>query len=524
MSRIFVVSLILLITFVLYGQTVTFDFVNWDDDIHVYNNPAFESTSPLKAIWTSFKTLSYLPVTHSFFYLQWKISHSPHLFHAVNIVLHLINVLLILILLQKLQIELIPAFFITLIYSIHPMRVESVAWVSDQKSLISGVFIWLAFLCYVKYSEKNKTPLLLLTAVFYAFAMLSKQTAFPLPFVFLSYEFFMKNNRNFKQILKKILPLILLGTAIMFVHWTKESMNFAGTSAENISFPLRALISSKSFVYYLLKTIIPANLCPIYPRWIFSQDFVGDFLPPITILLLSIFAFSYYKKRQNAFSKLLTFAYIAYIFAIFPVTGIFTMPYLNTAFIADRYSYFPGVFITIVLVIALMHFLKKWAYIVLSCFSVICLFYSMNYIKIWKNSETFWEYIMKKNPQEDTSYTNLSYYFIHKEEGNIDNLLYATQLAQKAIDLNPTNPLGYYNYGSCLMKQGKYAESESYLKKALELKPDYADVWNDLGYILERQGDIRTAVDCYNKALFLSPDHKVAKYNLNRVSAENFCQ
>lgn len=511
------IAFIILLTILLYGKIITYDFINWDDDIHVYNNPAFGSVTPIRDIWTTFKTTSYLPITHSLLYLQWRFSHSPHLFHTTNIILHLLNLLLIFTLLKKLNIGAVPIFFMTLIYAIHPMRVETVAWISDQKGLIAGIFIWSALICYIVYTKKYNISFLLLTSILYAVALLSKQTAFPLLFVFILYKYLILEEKRLRKYLPELLLLGAIGIGIMIIHWVKESKHFINTAAFFTPLHIRFLISSKSSIYYILKSILPIDLCPIYPRYNLLKDFVGDYMPPATVFLLTLWLFYYYKKNKNPFSKLLIFSYLSYTVTIFPVTGLFTMPYMNITFIADRYSYFSGLFITIIIVLLVKNVLKKYAYPILTIFGITCILSTYHYIPIWKEPVIFWTYIIKKNPNEDTSYTNLSYYYIHKEKGNKQNLMQAMSLAQKAIILAPKNPIGYYNYGVCLMKLGRLKEAEEYFRKSIEIRPDYSDVWNDLGYVFELQGQIKNAIECYNKTLLYSPDHRVARYNLKRL-------
>ena len=182
------IILMCLLFIITYSKIASFEFVNWDDDVNVYKNPVFVSETPINDIWTSFKTLSYLPVTHSFLYLQWNISPSPQFYHLNSLILQILNILLIFILLKKFKIETLSVFFITLIYAIHPIHTENIAWITEQKSLIAGIFIWLSFISFINYKEKDKIRFLYITSLFYALAMLSKQTAFPLLFVFIFYK------------------------------------------------------------------------------------------------------------------------------------------------------------------------------------------------------------------------------------------------------------------------------------------------------------------------------------------------
>ncbi|MFC1637709.1 tetratricopeptide repeat protein [Candidatus Margulisiibacteriota bacterium] len=507
------IILLILVPLLLFAKISSFEYINWDDSENIYQNEVFIDPQPLKNIWLSFRNPSYLPLTYTLFYLQWLAgAGSPQLFHIISIILHILNMLLIFWVLKKLKFGDAPAFFIALIYGIHPGRVESVAWITEQKSLLSGVFIWLGFLSYLRYSENKRLLFFAATAACYLLALLAKQTAFPFFLVILAFSYIIQGTRSPKDTLKTGAWLGSIGISVMVVNWLRESINFEGTAAAAIALPERIIIFAKSLVYYPIRLIFPFNLVPLYPRWTFFSDPVADFAPLLMVIGLFFLVLYAYRKKE----KWLAFASLAYFLTIFPVTGIITIPYMNTSFITDRYSYLPGVFLVIILVLLAQKYIKKWQYL-LSGFCLLCLVSTFSYLDIYRNPETFWTYIMEKNPASDRPYTNLGFYLMHKPGSTYQDLVRSMQYSQQAIALAPNDPLGYYNYGSGQLKLGNLGQAEKYLRRALEIKPDYADVWNDLGWALESQGRIKEAAQCYSNALKYEPGGKIFKRNLERI-------
>ena len=193
---------------------------------------------------------------------------------------------------------------------------------------------------------------------------------------------------------------------------------------------------------------------------------------------------------------------------------------MNTSFICDRYSYFSGVFLSMLLVFVVQTIFKNKKFYIMTLFCIIFLISTSIYLPNWKNTETFWNYILQKDPSCESAYVNLGYYLMNKPDATKKDIEDALNLENEVIKLSPRNSLGYYNYGVCLQKLGYLQDAEKYYRQALEIKPDYSDIWNDLGVLLEMQDKKQDAFDCYKKALEFQPNHRSAINNANRLLQE----
>jgi hypothetical protein len=331
---------ILIISFMVYLPSLQNGFVNWDDDTYIYENPYILNISSwgdilenLKEIFTTHVNWSYKPLTIVSFSIEKMLYglDNPEWWHLNNIILHLICVILVFRIALALGLKIIPAAFCALLFGIHPMRVESVAWITERKDVLYGSFYLLALYYYIKSVKLSfQKRYVVIIHLSFILSLLSKMTAVTLPLSMLAVDYYFDRKLSIKLVYEKWLYFFLsLLTGIIGLYF-----NMAGESGKGINeyltFINRIFIGSYSYIVYLIKSIVPYQMVPIYPHpgiigW-------GFYLSAVTIFsVLGLVYFLYRKKKKE-----LVFGLLFFSFNIFLLLQIIAS---GQGFIADRYTY-----------------------------------------------------------------------------------------------------------------------------------------------------------------------------------------
>lgn len=479
------VSLLVLIASSPFLQTLGFKFLVYDDQTHIFNNPYLQSISfkNIAGIWSHPYFGMYIPVTYTFWLL---ISHlggaSPNtaLFHASNLIFHLLNVVLTYKLLLFFLEDEISAWIGAILFGIHPVQVESVAWVSAFKDLGSSCFLLLSFLFYFQFQKLNlkKKPkcssfgigLLkseewersknwILSTLFFTLAILTKpnSTIAVLLMLVLNRLYFKFSWRKATQ---NLIFWIIPSFALIFT--TIKEQHFDALQSE-LSFWIRPWIILDTYSFYLSKILFPLYLFPDYARTIrFIEEnevLFYSWIPSFCLILLAIYF--HLKRKMN-------FALPIYLWAvsIFPISEILSFSFQKHSTVADRYLYLPMVFTALFVGTVAKNFKshleKKTLKLSLLFFLFALFFLSTTQATFWKNSMTLFGY---------------------------------------AVENGPASPLILGNYGLALREQGDIQGSLKYFKKSIMVDPDYLESQNNLGATLYFLGNYSDSADHYRKLL-----------------------
>jgi len=476
-TKTFVV-LIILISFLFFGKTFNHEFV-WDDELSHLTRHEDVMKGNLANIWAKPYDGMYIPVTYTiwtgvkkFSYNKFKKELNPKLFHFTNILFHTSNSILVFLILMLLFKNSPAAFVGTLFFLLHPLQVESVAWVSEFRGVLSVFFSLLSIYVLLKnidFFDSFKTVLrsrsFILATLFYVLALLSKPSAVALPFVALILIWAFYTN-HFKTALKAIIIWFLLFIPILLLtskSQTNEIMNFIVPIAQ------RPLVASYSIAFYFYKIILPFNLSACYgitPETIIK----GWEMYAALILTAGIFLFLFLKRSNY---KILFTSYSIIVFSLLPVIGLVTFYYQRYSNVADRYMYF-GMF-GIALLIA--HFWNKkfnndYLKYALGVFLVIISFSSFYHLDTWKNEFTLWDNAMKQNPNQWNAAYNRGVYYtkVGKSSEAIED--YTIALRYKPNDsktlTNRANAYGMLN---------RYEEAITDYSTALKLNEKDASIY-----------------------------------------------
>jgi protein O-mannosyl-transferase len=517
----------------IFGQTLGFGFVEYDDNEYVYENPQItHGLNPEAILWafTHVHSANWHPITtltHMFDCEVYGLHPWGH--HLGNMLLHSVAAILLFLLLQQMTGALWRSAFVAAVFAVHPLHVESVAWISERKDVLSGVFFMLTLMAYCRYAPRQKSagtrswsffrsPAYWVALMVFALGLMSKPMLVTLPFVLLLLDYWplqrftLHSPRStIAQLLLEKVPFLLL-TAVSCIAtiWAQKD---AVTSLEKLNFPLRISNALVSYAVYVWQMIHPVGLAVIYPH-------PGNHMAPWKIgvsalFLLLVSAGVAAGTRKHPF---LLVGWLWYLGMLVPVIGLMQV---GTQAMADRYTYLPQIGLYIIVAWGAVQVCGSWRYsrLILAAggAAIIASLLLLAYVQTsyWKNGVTLMTHALACNSNNSLAHNNLGVALTG--QGQVAE---AIQHYERAVKLDPNDAQAYYNLGSAWLEQGKLAEAIENYEQAIKLKPDYAEAYNNLGVVLARQRELPRAIQEYERAIQLKPDYAEAYYNLGLSHSE----
>ncbi len=396
------VAVISIVTFITFSPCLQNSFTNVDDDVYVLNNPlVINKTVPVKEIFVTPVSLNYHPLTILSLALNYQAGKlDPAWYHFINVLFHILNTVLVFFFIFLLtRRNLLMASIVALFFGIHPMHVESVAWVSERKDMLYVFFFMAGLITYLRYRDNKKVIWYLATLLLFILSCLSKGMAVVFPVILLLVDYFLHVNWERKIILEKI-PFFILSIAFGAVAFYIQKIGGAVVMDESISHTQQIFIGFYGLMMYVVKLLVPLNLAMIYPHIVNEKGNlpVMFYLAPVIILLC--IALTYFFFRKN---RAIVFGLLFYITSVVLVLQFLSV---GSAIMADRYSYLSSVGILLVVAYAINRSLETDSFTVLKypvimmVVVVALLFSFQTYARtqIWKNSITLWTDEMNKYP------------------------------------------------------------------------------------------------------------------------------
>ena len=489
----------------------------WDDDVYVTANKLLTAPDGLKRIWFSLDSPSqYFPLVYTSFRIEhalWGLN--PAGYHWVNILLHSANALLVWRLLRRLHVP--GAWLAAAIFVLHPVHVESVAWITERKNVLMGFFFLLALLSWVEFVEgqsRRMWKFYALALLLYALALFSKTTACTLPAALLLILWLKKEPINWGR-LAQIAPFVALGIGmgLVTVWWERYHQGTQG-GVFAIGLPERILVACRALWFYAGKLLWPAELMFSYPRWTISAANPVDYAWPLATAALGA-AIYFVRRRAGRSLEVAAFFFAA---TLSPVLGFIMLYTFRFSFVADHYQYLASIG-PITLAAAFFARLdalrsaKPWLKASL-CGTLLLTLGALTWrqAQVYRNRETLWADTLKKNPNSWMAHTNLGTGLL--ELGRVDE---AIMHYKKALEIDPNYAAGHNNLGNALLRIGKMDESLAHLQRALEIDPSYPEAHNNLGNTLLQMGRMDEAVAHYSKAVEIDPEYVEAHNNLGAI-------
>jgi len=506
--------LLLVFTVAAYLPALSAGFI-WDDDRYVTNNILLRAPDGLWRIWFSTDSPSqYVPMVYSTFWLEyaaWGLSAAGY--HLVNVLLHAANAMLLWRLLRRLSAP--GAWLAAAIFVLHPVQVESVAWISERKNVLSLFFYLLAALSWIEFVEERvKQPrrFYALSLVFYALALLSKATACTLPAALLLL-LWLKGKPINRLRLGQILPFIALGIGMGFVAMAWERYH-QGTQGETFAVGLleRLLIASRAVWFYAGKLVWPTHLSFIYPRWMINTS---DPLAYAWLVAGAGMCAAIYVTRRRI-ERGVEVAALFYVATLSPLLGFIMLYTFRYTFVADHYQYVASIgplsLMAAGITLAAHHFKKRMPWLQFAVCAALLLVLGVltwHQAGIYRDHGTLWRDTLNKNPACWMAENNLANFLGQQGRTNEALVHY-----QKALALKPDFAEAHYNLGVTLVRRGQLDAGINHLETAIKIDPDYEKAHNNLGIALIGAGRLDEAIRHFEKAFKLRPKLTTARINL----------
>src|SRR5437867_5473642 len=515
------------LVWVVFGQTLRHDFINYDDPRYVYENTDITSGLSIGGIGWAFTHIhseNWHPLTtisHMLDCQLYGLKAGWH--HFTNVLLHTIAAILLFIALRQMTGALWRSAFVAAVFAIHPLRVESVAWIAERKDVLSGVFFMLTLLAYVPYVRAPSIRRYLFVAVVFAFGLMSKPMLVTLPFVLLLLDYWplgrirgqnsdVSGHENLVMLVVEKIPLVGLSAVSSVVTFLAQR----GAVGWTEQLPVLARINNTvvTYVVYMWQMLWPVKLAVFYPHPEKRLPLSEIILALAILVTATAAAFVLRKKRPY-----LVTGWLWYLGMLVPVIGLVQVGWQGHA---DRYTYLPqiGLYIAITWGIADVTAAWRWQREILTAAALLVVGALSCSASIqtsyWRNSETLFTHALAVTSNNDVAENNLGIVFLQK--GNLDE---AISLLQAAVDLRPENSPAHENLAKALLQKGQVTDALVHYRRLLELQPDNIEVHNIVGTVLIQQGQAREAVEEWQKVLQIEPDNGNALSNLAWVIASS---
>jgi tetratricopeptide (TPR) repeat protein len=527
LSAALVLSL-LIITLAVYWQVQHHDFLVWDDYEYILDNPHVRYGLNLENVRWAFTT-SYASNWHPLTWLSHMLDCelyglNPIGHHLNNLLLHLINTVLLFVLFERMTRASWPCAFVAAVFALHPLHVESVAWVSERKDILAAFFWMLTCLAYVRYVRKPGPGAYFLCLALFALGLMSKPMLVTLPFCLLLLDYWPLGRisppgssrpdesgvRRFLYLLWEKTPFLVLAAASSLITVYVSKSHHAAATIEALPIGLRMGNAVVSYGAYLLKTFWPRNLAFFYPHPLGSLPWMETAASLAFLMILSFLVL-----RAIARHAYLATGWFWYLGTLLPVIGLIQV---GSQAMADRYTYIPLIGISIMAAWGVPEALARWrlkrVMIGLGCGLIVLLLSLSTRAEVthWKNGV-----ILFRRALQVTSNNYTAHYQLGNElmrQGKLDEAIHHFT---EAARIRPDHHLARHNLGSCLVRMGRFDEAIPHYQEAIRIRPTEGRLFFSLGNGLSHQGRSEEALRAYTEALRIDPGDWMSHTNLGHL-------
>jgi Flp pilus assembly protein TadD len=525
MRKVVIISIVLVvIVAAVYMQVGSHQFLNLDDDAYVTNNPHVTSGMSVNNIVWAFSTFDYIywqPVTwlsHMLDVETYGLNPGGH--HLTNVLIHAVSSVLLLLLLFRLTGAVWQSSLVAFLFALHPLHVESVAWVAERKDVLSTLFWLLTLLVYAEFVSKRTPILYICTLLFFILALMSKPMVLTLPLVMMLMDFWPlnryqpeKREPELRHLWGKAWSLIIEKTPFIICTLLSAATTIYGQKQYGamrklgeMSFLLRIENALVSYVKYIGKTVWPLDMAVLYPFPLSIP--LWQVIGSLTILIFISAATLWGRHRFPFFAV----GWLWYLVTLVPVSGLLQV---GNQSMADRFTYIPGIGLFIMVAWGVPNLLKglRNQEIILALLggAVVLASIALTWQQLgyWRNNITLYNHTLHITTNNEIVRNNLGLALANG--GDLDA---AIAEYQEALRIDPDLAFAHNNLGLALTKKGNLSAAIKEFHDALRIFPNYTEAHNNLGMALANKGDLDAAISEYRQALKINPNYADSHYNL----------
>lgn len=483
----------------------------WDDDDYVTENRTLRSLEGLREIWFEIGAVpQYYPLVHTTFWIEYRLfGDRPLGYHAVNVALHALNVLLAWTLLRRLGVP--GAFFAAALFAVHPVHVESVAWVTERKNVLSTALYLSSFLAWLHFrpfdaESRGSSRSYAATLLFYVGALFSKTVTASLPAAILVVTWWKRGRISRRDVLPT-LPMFAIGAGMgLLTVWMEKAHVGAAGAHWDLSFADRVLVASRAIPFYLGKLVWPHPLAFVYERW--DVDAAGWAWNAAPFVVLGAIGVLFVLRGRIGRGPLA--AALLFVGTLFPALGFFDVYPMRFSFVADHFQYLASLAPIAAVAAFAASRLGKRALPALGATVVLVLgVLTWKQGAIYENEETLWRDTAEKVPTAFIAQNNLGGILLERGE-----VAEARRRFDAALAAEPEYAEAHVNLGLVAEREGRPDEAAARYRRALSIDPAFADAHNNLGIVLAEAGDLEGAIASFRRAVAHRKTFAKAHYNL----------
>jgi tetratricopeptide (TPR) repeat protein len=538
---------LMLITVAAYAPVWHAGFI-WDDKELLIDNRMVKASDGLYRFWFTTEAPDYYPLTWSLCWLEWRAwGASAAGYHAVNLLLHSLNVVLLWLVLRRLQIP--GAWLAALVFAIHPVNVATVGWVSEQKTTLSMLLYAATILLYLRFDDEQRWRWYGLSLAAFLLALLSKSAVVMLPFVLLGCVWWRRGSLGTKDLMRSLPFLacsLILGRVTV---WFQYHQAMGGHTIRADDFLSRLVAAGCVPWFYLGKALLPINLTVVYPQWHMDASRWISYIPGMA--LVGCFALFWWKRK--AWGRPWLFGLGYFVVTLFPVLGFLDQNFYRYSLVADHWQYYSIVGVIALAIgaaVTLCRRMGRWGRDVGALASVALLVTlgvaTWSRARVYADSQTLWQDNVAKNPGASVARCSLG--VVLSQSGRLQEAIIQLEQAlriqpdyadahndlgmalaqtgkieeaighyEQALRIEPDNAKAHYNLGLALQQKGRVREAIGHYEQALQIDQQFAEVYNNLGVALAQAGKLNDAIGQYEQAVQIRPDYAEAHCNLGNL-------